>query len=182
MIKKLLDYLYYIYEILYQHVPFFLLIYIKIHEPSVKKEIEMIQLSQSDRVLHIGCGAIPYTSMVIARETGAHIVGIDYKSRIVDLANSYIKRKNLLNMIRIELGDGQNYDASGFNVVIISYGIDVQDLVLRHVLESVKDGTRIILRKSRAKKNDNINSIVKGFSTDSLRLLLTQESVLIIKK
>jgi precorrin-6B methylase 2 len=158
------------------------MLYIKIHEPSIKKEIEMSKLSQSDKILHIGCGAIPYTLIVIVKEIGVSVLGIDYKSRIVDLANNYLKRFNLSDMIRIETGEGQKYDASGFNVVIISYGIEIQEVVLHHILDSVKDGTRIILRRSTLKKNDYIDSIVKKYSTDSLKLLLTQESILLVKK
>ena len=182
MIKKFLDYLYYVYEFLYQYIPFSSWSYIRFHQPSVKKEIGMFQLSQSDKVLHIGCGAIPYTSIVIARETNVQVLGIDNNSRIVDLATSYLKRHNLADKVRIEMGDGQNYDVSSFDVIIISYGVADQDLVLRNVLEAAKDEARIILRKSTAKKNDYIDSIVKDLSTCSLRLLLTQESILIVKK
>ena len=182
MIKKFLDYLYYIFEILSNYIPFFAELYIKYHSPSVKKEIEMSRLSQSDKVLHIGCGAIPYTSIVIAREINTDIVGIDHKPRIVKVANDYIKRYNLSDMIRIERGNGKTYDVSDFDVVIISYGIIDQDLVLRHVTDSMKDGARIILRRSTAEKDDYIDSVVNEFSVSSIRLLLTQKSVLIVKK
>ena len=182
MIKKFLDYLYYIFEILSNYIPFFAELYIKYHSPSVKKEIEMSRLSQSDKVLHIGCGAIPYTSIVIAREINTDIVGIDHKLRIVNIATDYIKRYSLSDVVRIERGNGKTYDVSNFDVIIISYGVVDQNLVLKHVLESMNGGARIILRRSTEDKNGYIDPIVNEFSVSSIRLLLTQESVLIVKE
>ena len=156
--------------------------YIKFHEFSVKKEIEMSDLSPSDRILHIGCGAIPYTSIIISRKTGAEIYGIDCDPRVVKIATDHLKRYNLSNLVKIEIGDGETYNFSDFDVIILSYGIDCQDSVLRHAIGSMKSGTRIILRRSSTEKNEYIDSIVKEFSVYSIRMLLTQESILIVKK
>jgi protein-L-isoaspartate O-methyltransferase len=156
--------------------------YIRYHKNAVKKEINCLHLSRSDRVLHIGCGAIPYTSIIIAQEIKAYVVGIDNKSIIVNLAKEFIKKNHLLNIVSIELGDGQNVDVSNFDVIIISYGVVNQDLVLKHVYESLDKNARIILRKSKTDKNKYINLIINKFSTHQIQLLLTQESVLIVKK
>lgn len=182
MIKKALDYLYYAIEVFLNSVPVLAKIFIKFHAPSVKKEIAMVNITESDKILHIGCGAIPYTSIIINKETSSQIVGIDNKERIVNRATEYVKINNFSDRIKIEMGEGDNYDVSGFDVVIISYGVADHDVVLKHVLGSVKGGTRIVLRKSVTEKNEYINSIVKNFSICSKRLLLTQDSVLIVKK
>jgi len=182
MIKDFLDYLYYTFEIFSNHIPFFAKIYIKFHNSSVKKEIEMSNLSSSDMILHIGCGAIPYTSIVLSREINSKVVGIDCNPHVVYIANDYLKRYNLSNMVKIETGDGKTYDVSGFDSIILSYGVDDQDLVLKHVIDSMKNGARLILRRSTTERNSYIDSIVKELSVCSIRLLLTQESVLIVKR
>jgi len=182
MIKEFLDHLYYTFEIFSNHIPFFAKLYIKFHKSSVKKEIEMSNLLSSDRILHIGCGAIPYTSIVLSREVNSKVVGIDCDPRVVNIATDYLKRYNFSNMVKIEIGDGKTYNVSDFDVVILSYGIDSQDSVLRHAIDSMKEGARIILRRPSTEKNEYIDSIVKEFSVCSIRLLLTQESILIVKK
>jgi len=182
MIKEVLDYLYYTFEISSNHIPFFAKLYIKFHESSVKKEIYMSNLSSSDKILHIGCGAIPYTSIILSREVNPKIIGIDCNPHVVDIANDYLKRYNLSNMIKIERGDGKTYDVSGFDSIILSYGVDGQDLILKNVIDSMKNGARIILRRSTTECNSYIESIVKDFSVCSIKLLLTQESVLIVKR
>ena len=182
MIKEILNYLYYTYEFHFNHIPILAEFYIRFHTPSVKKEIRLFHLTKSDKIVHIGCGTIPYTAIVIANEVQACVLGIDNRSKVVDKAAAFLKKYKALDSIKIEIGEGTLYDVSGFDVVIISYGIDHQDLVLRHVFDSMKDGGRIILRRSTAKKNKYIDSIVKKFSFCNIRLLLTQESILIVKK
>jgi protein-L-isoaspartate O-methyltransferase len=182
MIKTFLDQLYYAYEVFSHYLPFFAEAYVKFHEPSVKKEIVMLQLSSSDKVLHIGCGAIPYTSIVIAREIGAQVTGIDHKLRVVMLSMHCIKQRKLLDLVAIKKEEGKTCDVSGFDVIIISYGIANQDVVLQHVLDSSKAGSRILLRRSTAKNHTALDALVKELSIDSIRVLLTQESILIVKK
>ena len=182
MIKEVLDHLYCTFEIFSNNIPFFAKLYIKFHKSSVKKEIEMLNLLSSDKILHIGCGAIPYTSIVLSREVNSKIVGIDYNPHVVGIANDYLKRYNLSNMVKIEIGDGKTYSISGFDVIILSYGIDGQDLVLRHAIDSMEKGARIILRRFTTERDNYIDSIVKEFSVCSIKLLLTQESILIVKK
>ena len=182
MIKEVLDHLYYTFEIISNNIPFIAKLYIKFHKFSVKKEIEMLNLSPSNKILHIGCGAIPYTSIILSREVNSKIVCIDYNPHVVGIANDYLKRYNLSNMIKIEMGDGKIYNVSGFDNIILSYGIDDQDLVLKHVIDSMKNGARLILRRSTTEHNSYTDSIVREFSVYSIRLLLTQESVLIVKK
>jgi len=182
MIKEFLDRLYYTFEFFSNHIPFFAKLYIKFHKFSVKKEIEMSNLSSSDRILHIGCGAIPYTSIILSREINSKIVGIDCNPHVVDIANVFLKRYNLSDMIKIEMGDGKTYNVSGFDSIILSYGVDRQDLVLKHVIDSMKNGARLILRRYTKERNNYIDTIVKEFSVDGIRLLLTQESILIMKR
>ena len=182
MIKDIFDYLYYISEFIFNQIPILAELYIRFHTPSVKKEIKLFHLKRSDNIMHIGCGAIPYTCIIIANEVQACVLGIDKKFKAVDKAAAFIKKYKVSDMIKIETGDGKIYDISGFDVVIISYGIDHQDLVLRHVFNSMRDGGRIILRSSTAKKNKYIDTVVKKFSICNIRLLLTQESFLIVKK
>jgi len=182
MLKEIFDSLYYIIEYLFNRITILAEFYIRFHAPSVKKEIKLFHLTKSDKIVHIGCGAIPYTCIVIANEIQASVLGIDNKFKVVNKADSIVKKYKVSDIVKIERGDGKIYDVSSFDVVIISYGIDHPDLVLRHVFDLVKDGTRIILRKSTKTINDMMNSIVKEFSVDRVRLLLTQESLLIIKK
>ena len=51
-----------------------------------------------------------------------------------------------------------------------------------HVLDLMKTDSKVILRRSTAKTDVDIDRIVAKFSVKKLRLLLTQESILLVKK
>lgn len=181
MIKKLLDKIYFKFEVFCYYIPFFTKLYIGVHKPSVLKEIKMLNLSITDKILHIGCGAIPYTIIIISKEIGSDIVGIDQKEQIINFADYFLKKFDISKNVKIENGNGKTYKVDDFDVIIISYGIDDQDLVLKHIFESMKDSTKTLLRKSISEKNEYINDIIRNHSIKSIRSLLTQNSVLIKK-
>jgi len=179
MFKKFIDQLYNIYEIIFTNISFFSFLYMKFHEPSVKKEINMAQITHSDKVLHIGCGAIPYSLMILSKETHTEITGIDNQTRSITYAKKFIADdKN----IHIEKASGETYDVSTFDVILISYGVGDIEAVLKNTLQHLKDNGKIILRKPVTETTEYINSILENYSIKKLKLLLTQESYLIMKK
>jgi len=180
MFKTFLDRLYYSYEMLAYHIPFFAAAYIRFHAPSVNKELSLLHIKSTDRVLHIGCGAIPYTSFFIAQETGAHVTGIDHKPPIVKNAVHVLHRYSQSNNISITRGEGTTYDVSSFDIIIVSYGIAGQERIVRHVLSSSKPGTRVLVRTSTAKQNASLIGLIRPLIVNRARLLLTQESLLFV--
>ncbi len=182
MFKTFLDRLYYSYEMLVYHIPFFAAAYIRFHAPSVHKELSLLQLhiESTARVLHIGCGSIPYTSLFIAQKTGAHVTGIDHNPSVVKNAVQVLHRYPQSSNISIIQGEGTTYDVSSFDIIIISYGITDQERIVRHVLSSSTPGTRILVRTSTAKQNASLMTSLQPLLVDRVHLLLTQESLLVI--
>ena len=179
MLKKLLDRLYNIYEIIFTNISFFSLLYMKFHEPSVKKEIAMADLSPTDTVLHIGCGAIPYSLIIISKETHAHVTGIDNQPRSIAKAKQFAASHQ---NIHIEQASGETYDTSAFDAILISYGIGNIEAVLKNALGKLKNNGKIILRKPITETTEYINTVLHTYSKKKRKLLLTQESYLLMKK
>jgi len=181
MFKKLLDRLYNIYEIIFTNMSFFSFLYLKFHEPSVKKEIKMADISKSDKILHIGCGAIPYTAVIVSKELNTEITGIDNQARSINLAKKFLIKHKIHNKIHVEKESGETYNVSNFDIILISYGIGDIEAVLKNVFDNLKNNGKIILRKPITEENEYINSIIEKYSIKKIKLLLTQESILIIK-
>lgn len=182
MFKKILDYFYYQYEIIAQKILFLAKIYIKIHHPSVLKEIKMCDISSSDKVIQIGCGAIPYTLIIFYNELKVSLTGIDIKEKAVTQAKEFLKKFNLPQEIKIKKGDGSNYDFSKYDLILISYGAKNTEQVLKNVLSNSKQNTKILLRKTTAENTDMLEYILDKYKTKRKKMLLTQESILIYKK
>jgi protein-L-isoaspartate O-methyltransferase len=179
MFKKFLDQLYNIYENIFTHISFFSFLYMKLHEPSVKKEIKMADIKPSDKILHIGCGAIPYSLVIFSKETNAQITGIDIQPRSIASAEHYVKK---YTNIHVQKASGETYDVSPFDVILISYGVGDIESVLKNALEHLKTNGKIILRKPITETTKYIDSVIEEHSIKKLKLLLTQESYLLRKK
>ena len=160
MFKKLLDQLYNIYEIIFTNISFFSFLYMKFHEPSVKKEINMAEISPSDKILHIGCGAIPYSLIIFSKETHAQITGIDNQTRSITHAKKFIADfKN----IHVEKASGETYDVSPFDIILISYGVGDIEAVLKNTLPTSKKQ-----RKDNTQKTNNRDNRIHRFRTRKL--------------
>ena len=179
MFKKLLDQLYNIYEIIFTNISFFSVLYMKFHEPSVKKEIAIGDLSSTDTVLHIGCGAIPYSLIIFSKETQAHITGVDNQPRSITKARQFAAG---YQNIHIEQASGETYDVSVYDVILISYGVGDIEEVLKSTLQHLKNNGKIILRKPITETTEYIDAVIKKYARKKQKLLLFQESYLLMKK
>jgi precorrin-6B methylase 2 len=151
----------------------------KLHEPSVKKEIAMADLSPTDTVLHIGCGAIPYSLIIISKETHTHVTGIDNQLQSIAKAKQFLTG---YQNIHVEQASGETYDVSAFDVILISYGIGNIEAVLKNALEKLKNNGKIILRKPITETTEYINTVLNTYTKKKRKLLLTQETYLLMKK
>ena len=102
MFKKSLDKLYYIYESIFVYISFFSFLYLKFHKPAVLKEINMLDVKKGDKILHIGCGAIPYSLIILSNETNAEeILGIDNQDKSIIQSITSAAKKNALATVAI---------------------------------------------------------------------------------
>ncbi|RLF27887.1 MAG: hypothetical protein DRN01_01315 [Thermoplasmata archaeon] len=117
-------------------------------KPVIKKEIDVVKIKKEDKFIQIGCGSMPYTSFIIAELTGADVVGIDVDLVAVKNAKKYVQRykKNPSTRIRIMFGDGVNHDLSGFDVIMVSLGVEALEEVFENIMKTAKSDARIIFR------------------------------------
>lgn len=179
MLREIIDRLYYTYEIIFTKILFFTKLYIRYHKPSVRKEIELAGINKSDKVIHVGCGAIPYTPIIIFQDIGCSITGIDYDNRSVNNAKSLLRKMGLGDNINISFGDGQSFDVNRYDVIFLSHGIKSTLSVLSNILNSMKDNVRIVFRKPADFKSDKLDEILSKYYYEKKKMLLNQDSIII---
>lgn len=64
--------------------------YFKNIEACIETECSSFEITCDSKVLMIGVGAFPMTPLLIAKKTGAKVVGIDIDSRAIDLARAVV--------------------------------------------------------------------------------------------
>ena len=151
----------------------------------LKREIKLGQITENDRVLNIGCGAIPYSAVYISRMTGARVEAIDYDAHACIKARKYIKRLNLKSKITIKRGNGIEYDIDSFDVILVALQAEPKKEILDNLFEKAETGTRFIFRKPRKIVENQYDKLPADYpvSDDIAQPMLTfNKSVLYVKE
>lgn len=117
------------------------------------KVLKIIQKDNPKNILDIATGtgdmAILYT-----QTNASKIVGVDISNGMLDIAKMKVDKKNLKNIIELQVGDAENlkFEDNSFDVISVSYGIrNFEDLDkgLKEMLRVLKpNGLCIILETS----------------------------------
>jgi len=154
-LKFISDYLFIIVEKIIVKLPLLLQPYITYYEDIVDKEIKIAKITKQDIVLHIGCGSLPSTSLLIAQKTRARTIGIDKNIPSVQDAQKCVHALRQENQIQIHHANALTYTMQSSNVIIVSQGIEPRYEVLEHIADTIGPDTRVIFR-TFSSKNDTI--------------------------
>jgi len=110
-------------------------------------EIEVFDICKSKKILHIGCGSYPITSMTLSSIDGSKIVGIDISQEAVDRAKKLVSKRKLDDRIKIDYGDGSSYPLDGFDAIIVSSCSIPKYKILEHLFENAPSKCKIIVRE-----------------------------------
>jgi ubiquinone/menaquinone biosynthesis C-methylase UbiE len=124
----------------------------------------MRNIITSEKVLHLDCDTFPSATTFIPKEKKTNVVGIDHNYFAMKLAQSYIKKKNLSDLITIEYGNGSNYPVQDFDIVYIAINVYPIEKVLFHLAPTMKPTARILYKGSF----QDINTLLKKKEFQSL--------------
>lgn len=121
-------------------------LYLTLYQRSVAQEAKLASITKADKILHIGCGSLPYTAEVMA-QTGAKVIAIDNDPEAVKAATIYVAKKNL--NFEIFLGNGEDYQIEDFTVIVLSLGVQPLEPIIQRILCQARKGTRVVFRVSQ---------------------------------
>lgn len=154
LLKGIMDYSYILFEKIAIKFNIISLSYLNLYSDIVDKEIKMAEINLNDKILVIGCGAIPSTSILISKKTNAKIIAIDKDFNAIDEAKTFLSNIDY-NELELEYANGLNYDVNKFNVIFILYGVKNLNEILIYLYKKIKNDTKIIVRLNE-EKNKNI--------------------------
>jgi ubiquinone/menaquinone biosynthesis C-methylase UbiE len=123
-------------------------LYLDFYNEMIENEIRLANITKDDKILHIGCGSFPATSIILAKKTNANITNIDNKYKSVKQAQLIVSKYNLSNQIKIIHADANHFPMNEFDLVLLSQGIKPHKEILTYVSQSIKPETRVIFRSS----------------------------------
>ncbi len=151
-LKKVSDYIFIIIEKIAVKFPSLLSAYIIYYEDIVDNEIHLAEITRTDTVLHIGCGSLPSTSLLIAKKTMSRTVGIDKVPSTVNDAQYCVRIMHQEPQIQIQQANALDYPMNTSDVIIVSQGIEPRYEVLAHIANTMRPHTRVLFRTFSSEK------------------------------
>jgi hypothetical protein len=145
-LKKLSDYIFIVIEKIVVKFQSFLSAYILYYEDIVDNEIQLAQITSHDTVLHIGCGSLPSTSLLIAQKTRARTTAIDKNPSSVQDAQKCVVQLRQEDQIQIHHANALDYPMDSADAIIVSQGIEPRYEVLTHIADTMNPDARVLFR------------------------------------
>ena len=119
-------------------------IYIAFFTKMTLDEFSRVSIPEDGKVLVIGCGSIPHTVIILAREKQWRITGIDRDSEAIEKARALVERYGLKEKVTIMEGDGLTFGLSGYDLIVVAHGVEPKGKVLERVVEDM-DAKAVVL-------------------------------------
>ncbi|PEZ71455.1 class I SAM-dependent methyltransferase [Bacillus sp. AFS017274] len=116
--------------------------YFKNIESCIEKEFGSFQITSESKVLLVGSGSFPMTPLLIAKRTGAEIVGIDIDDEAIQLGRNVVEK----------LGNGLNIRLEKILVENLDFTKNVTHIIFSSTVESKYD----ILDQLHTLTNENV--------------------------
>ena len=136
-----------------------------LHKMWRKKAIKLIN-NQPKMILDIATGTADFA--IAAKKLNPRtIIGVDISEKMIEIGNKKLKRKNLDDMIRLNVADSENlpFEDNYFDAITIGFGVRNFEEIEKSISEAYrvlkKDGVIIIMEPST--KNNKLLSFLSKF-------------------
>jgi hypothetical protein len=124
-------------------------LYINTYKDAVKKEAESANVKNTDNILIIGGGAIPYTGIIMA-ELAKGVTIIDMDKKAVKLANKLIEKLKLSN-IKYYYCKGEDIVSTSFTKIFVPLQAEPKCKILANIKASANENAEVIIRLPKEK-------------------------------
>ena len=165
-LKWLNDIYYSLSEKIFSKFDIFFNEYLNFYHEIIDREITAAKITNKDKILVIGCGAIPSTCILLARKTKSQITGIDIDKKAIKEAVKYVNKYNLFEYIKIKYGSGSEFPVEAFSVVFLLFGVKNINSIFSHLASNIDKDCRVVYRVPFNFKIDGCSSqdnLVKYF-------------------
>lgn len=165
-------------------IPLLVNLYSRPYLQVIKNEIDLAQIKETDIVLNIGCGAVPFTAMHIASLTGATVWAMDKDAGAVERAKMCLGHVGFGEQIKVIEGNGAEDVPWGFDVAVIALQAEPKGKILEKLLSAATPGGRLVFRRANARfKNcyDHLPVDIKPIAEVSQHMQTFDRSVLYVK-
>lgn len=137
-------------------------IYASPYERVAKKEIRLAGITAEDIVLNIGCGALPFTALHIAKISGAKVIAIDRDEEAAEKAKLFLKKMGVSSRIAIMEKEGSDRMELDYSAVVIALQAEPKATILENLFSECPSGTRFIIREAKKSFRNQYDCLPKN--------------------
>ena len=115
----------------------------------LNREIKLAKITETDTVLNVGCGAMPFTAIYIAQKTGARVIAMDKDIEAINKAKLLVEFLGLSSLIKVIHGDGVDIKELDYNKIVVALQVWPKEEVIANLLENSKFGVEMLVRYPR---------------------------------
>ncbi len=130
----------------------------------VEREIKLAGITGKDRILNIGCGAIPFTAIFLAKKTGAPVHAVDTDQEAVELARNCIRSFGLSGQITVEHASGDQGRFPSFSVAVTALQARPKEAILYNLLNQSELSVRLVFRKPKEQLHHHYDPVPASFA------------------
>lgn len=138
------------------------------YRKTVRREIELADIKSEDRILNIGCGALPFTAYYLALLSGAKVIAVDIDEQALTGAQKSLGKAAENNDLELEIKNysgKQAVENCDFDVVVAALQTENKAEILQHLSHN-KPGQswKFVVREPRPKFADQYDSLTDSIS------------------
>ena len=138
-------------------------LYARSYKEIVKNEIALARIDSRDTVLNIGCGAIPFTAIHLAKEAQCKVIAVDHDALAVKRAQRVIRKLRLSSQVSVHHKDGEAPLDLTYNKAILA----LQTHPLKTVIETVFSPSRTIVVRQPFESHQSLyDKVPEGYSAE----------------
>lgn len=124
-------------------------LYANYYQQVLDNEINLAAITAGDRVLNVGCGAIPFTAILTAKMTGARVWAIDCDEAAVKVARQCVASQQLDHLVTVMHLDGAGIIPFDFDVAIVALQAQPKKDILENLINRGGTQARLVFRRPR---------------------------------
>ncbi len=115
------------------------------YKKMLEKEFLLADLQPGAKILHVGCGAYPYTALYLAQK-GYRVEGLDCNETAVAEAKYFLEKIKLSEQVKVRYGNGINLTGGAYDAIWVSLNISDKERVLKQAFKALNHGGVLIYR------------------------------------
>lgn len=112
----------------------------------VQRELELLDPHADAEILHVGCGPLPMTAMVLAKE-GYSVTAIDHDPAAVEAAQQAVDSRNLDKKVEVCHANGESIEPNKFDVVWLSFHVYPKAEIVQRLVTDLEADQSLVYRR-----------------------------------